>query len=642
MLNRMSWRGHDQREVMRAEDAVLAVSRFEWESNPDFGGPVSLARHGDVAVAADASIYHRRDLLQGLSSRGVEPAGQSSAQLVLAAYQAWGDDGVGRLEGDFSFVLWDGGGKRALVARDIVGWRSLYFAQLGATLVVGSSESSVLAHPDCSQDLDRTTVGAEAAGLFWCLGENTCYQAVKAVPAASVLTHEGGRTRGPTPYWEPTVVEADRKMPCDQAAETLRHLIEQATHTRLSREGPTSVWMSGGFDSTAVFGAACASLRSRSDREAVIPVSISYPEGDPGREDHLIRAVAKRWDARVEWLSSEDIPLVEGLARRAAGNADRPPAHLFELWNQSLAVGSRAVDARIALTGTGGDQLFRNSDVVLADLLRGGRWWSLGRNLWAKRKLGIRHGVRFAVFPSGPASIVNRLDGSRELGTGAHYLASPIPAWMHGGFLESSGVLDRSEAAVARSPGESYADAETRIFATAPLNGWSGGYMAGSLLGCGVELRAPLFDRRVVEFALSRPASDRNSGRDSKRLLRAAMHGVLPGEVLAPRARRTGTTERFVRRRMEKEYPLLLSELRSSSLRLADLGIVDEGKLHSELDILDRRPLSTWASLFHVMRTEFWLRGRELGETTMVSDPRGMRHDAGVRDVNAAATGAAA
>src|SRR5690606_4084438 len=133
-----------------------------------------------------------------------------------------------------------------------------------------------------------------------------------------------------------------------------------------------SIWLSGGWDSPAVFAAGQAALRASGDPRSLLPVSISYPPGDPGREDELIESIAMHWDVPIHWVDIRDIPFVDRPVERAA-ERDEPFGHAFEMWHRSLARGSRGVGAHVAFDGVGGDQLFQVSEVYFADLLRSGR-----------------------------------------------------------------------------------------------------------------------------------------------------------------------------------------------------------------------------------------------------------------------------
>lgn len=137
--------------------------------------------------------------------------------------------------------------------------------------------------------------------------------------------------------------------------------------------------------------------------------------------------------------------------------------------------------------------------------------------------------------------------------------------------------------------------------------------MRGVLLEEGVEARSPLLDSKVVDFAMGRPIAERSDGWQTKVLLRKAMIGLLPPEVLAPRSHRTGVTVGFSRMRMKEAYPDLLARLFAEPLRMAELGIVDVEALRSAAALFLSGGGDEFlrVNLFHAMKVEFWLRGVE-------------------------------
>lgn len=612
MLGAMRRRGDTEPvESSWSDDAALVgASRLGWELTGDFSGAVGvLAEHG-LCVAADASLYHRAELRRRMEARGVPVGGDSASHLILAAYRVWGAECASHLEGDFAFVIWDGARRRAVCARDFVGRRPLYYAHCGDTLVVASSVGAVLAHPDCSHDLNLTAIGALAAGMLWSAGTDSCYDAVRVLPAAHTLVWSADAVTGPTPHWQPPVRDpAAAVTPPRVAAEELRELLRLAVGERLAGTGITTVWMSGGWDSTAVFAAGQAALGGPGGGRALQPVSISYPAGDPGREDELIADVAAFWGVGVHWLDIADIPLLDGLAERAAVT-DEPPAHLYELWNRALARGTRACGARIALDGGGGDQLFQVSDIFLTDLLRRGHWRQLAGEMRARRARGIRHLFRNTVEPLLPMAVVGwtaRHSGS----TGGHYMERPLPSWIRPSFVAAHDIVARDRACLPPRGARDHADAENRAYFTAPMWAWGGSYMSTALLEEGVESRSPLLDQRVVEFALRRPVEERASGVETKALLRRSMRGLLPDHVLAPRAYRTGVTAGYSRRQMRAHYPALFDALLGSELRLAELGVVEPAALRRAVDrFMSDGGEFERVALFHTLKTELWLRAR--------------------------------
>jgi asparagine synthase (glutamine-hydrolysing) len=367
----------DRVAIWRGAGATLAVARQSWEMSPSFSGDALVVTDGEIAVAADASIYYRDDLRAALARAHVAATGPTASHLILAAYRAWGADCAAHLEGDFAFVVWDAKTRTVVAARDFSGKRTLYHSSRAGggggkgTLVLASTAGGALALPGANTALNLTVIAETAAGL-WGGSAETCYESVRVLQGGETLTRINGAAMRLHRHWSPPAASSRDAPPFEEAAIELRRLLTRAVTERLDTEGDTSIWLSGGWDSPAVFAAGASALDASHSSRKLLPVSISYPEGDPGREDELIRDIAARWSAHVHWLDIQNIPFFDNPLERAALR-DEPFAHPFEMWHRSLARGSRATHSRVALEGVGGDQLFQVSEVYLADLLRTGR-----------------------------------------------------------------------------------------------------------------------------------------------------------------------------------------------------------------------------------------------------------------------------
>lgn len=614
----MGPRGGDQTESWRSATggaAALGVSRAHWEMDASFAGPVLVLREDELVVAADASLYYLPDLRRALAAAGVRVGGSTPSHFILAAYRAWGERCAERLEGDFAFVLWDGAARRVVAARDFSGKRPLFYAEAGGTLIVASTIGGVLAGSTGPHELNLTAIAADAAGVFGADVE-TCYQGVLRLPAAHTLTHAlthalthtGGGVRV-TRHWSPPPVGGGRA-PFDEAAQELRELLRRATAERLAPGPATSLWLSGGWDSTAVLASGEHLLATRAAGEHLRAVSVSYPPGDPGREDELIAAAAAQWGSPVHWIDAGTIPLLDAPAARAAAR-DEPLGHGFESTSRALARGSRAVGTRVAFDGNGGDQLFQLSPVYLADLLRAGRWPTLAREWRARGLRGRRTFFQYAVQPLLPPlalDVAARLRGGRRL---PGYLDRVLPAWVRPDFARRHQLLERDRAAAPPSGGLGPADYEAhwqlvhaffpRVFAM----------VGGFALEEGVELRSPLFDRRVVEFAVTRPRVERAQGRETKRLLRRAMRGWLPDALLAPRTHRTGMPTAYLAGSLRNVHALEIDRLLAAPMALDAVGVVDARTLRQAWSRYrrgdDRVP---GLSLLMTLHVELWLRAR--------------------------------
>jgi hypothetical protein len=217
--------------------------------------------------------------------------------------------------------------------------------------------------------------------------------------------------------------------------------------------------------------------------------------------------------------------------------------------------------------------------------------------------------VRWVILPAMPTALQQALAAVRGHEE-RDYLDRALPFWVRQDFAKRHGLRERERSAMPSRRGYQGWRREAHFFLSAPTFPRAFQCLSGLALEEGVELRSPLYDRRVVEFACSRPRTERNTGKETKRLLRAAMTGLLPDHVLAPRARRTGITTAYSDRRMREAVPQLLDEVLNASV-LADLGIIEPSQVRvAWTQYLRTGDLSLKIPLFLTIQVELWLRAR--------------------------------
>jgi asparagine synthase (glutamine-hydrolysing) len=612
----------DRAEIWRGDGALLAVARQPWELTPTFSGDALVVTDGDLAIVADASIYYRDDLRAALARARVVPTGESASHLVLSAYRAWGADCAEHLEGDFAFVIWDAKTRTVVAARDLSGKRTLYHSMLGSgALALASTAGGALALPGANGSLNLTVIAETAAGL-WGGSAETCYESVRVLQGGETLVRTNGAPVRLHRHWSPPRASTRNAPPFEEAAIELRKLLTRATIERLDGEGDTSIWLSGGWDSPAVFAAGANAIDVGHGKHKLLPVSISYPEGDPGREDELIREIAARWNAPVHWLDIQNIPFFDHPDERAAVR-DEPFAHPFEMWHRSLARGTRATHSRVALEGVGGDQLFQVSEVYLADLLRSGRVASLAREWKAKgmTNSGFRNFFRWAIQPNLPRpalAVARAVRGGRPL---VSYLERSLPPWIDSRFARAHSLDERDRLYAPRITHGSRADRETAWYLSHQYFPRVFGVVSTFAREEGVEIRSPLYDKRVIELALTRPREERSSGVETKRLLRASMRGLLPDSILATRTKRTGVTGGYFGRSMREHMPAIVDATFDHSL-LEHAGVIDAKVFRQQVSEYARGVQSNFSvALYFTLQAELWLRSHiENGTASALND----------------------
>ncbi len=609
MMHEMRNRASQPPEIARDPGAFVAASRHAWEA--ELGGWTGPLLHvtEEWLIAGDATLYYLRDLRRRLDAAGRLPPTQHSGALIAAALDTWGARFARFVEGDYAFIILDRRRHRVLLVRDTAGKRLLVWSQRAdGTLVVASSPNAVVSFPGVSGEYNLETIVAAASG-FMGRGERTSFTAVSVVAAGQTLVHEAGRTTRTADQWVvPEFSNEWAPEPSAEDADRLRALIEDATCERLPDRGVATIWMSGGSDSTAIFGAGRAGM-SRHGRSGVdfVPVSMSFPKDDTGYEDDVIHDIGERWHARIHWIPIDEIPLFAEHEHRLAVRDD-VMAHSFESMMRTLSRQSRALGARIALEGAGGDHLFHVSDTVLADHLFFGRWGVLLEALRARRQWPWKDLVRAFVMPHLSDDVVRWIGDLRGRSIPNFWDASG-PTWVRP--LDVFAKERRPHSP--KRPEEAAAAFEVRRLLTTPhvarVLSWNHAFG----LDEGTYVRSPLFDRRVVEFAATRPVSERNSGRETKVLLRRSMRDLLPQSALTQRPYKHGTLAGYVYR----QFDAVKSELQqmfgpaASRPELERMGVIDRPSL---MDAIQRFTSGhehyLGAYLHNTLETERWLAHR--------------------------------
>ena len=612
-VREMASRGAERIEARVAGEGGVAAGRFAWEmeSVPE---PI-IVDDGVRLVAADASIYYRDDLRRAIrdatGDRPFAPRDDDAAQLILDAYRAWGHDCARHLEGDYTFAVWDRDTRTLTAARDFSGSRPLYYGRDGDRAIVASLASVVARRTPHRGEIDVAALGASVAGLFN-VGDETSYLGVSLLPVGHTLTMTpDGRTEVRRHWDAPSVV--DRPASFDEGAEELRALLAASVDQRLGEHGTTALWLSGGWDSSAILACAARILRERPANRKLVVVSMSYPVGNLGREDEAIRSVADRIGVDVSWVQSEDVPLLPPDPAAEAGERDLPFAHAFEMWSRAMVARSRELGARTVLTGTGGDELFAGTNLYLSDLLRGGAWLELALE-WYRMRGRTLSGFRERVVQPALASRRSHRD-----------LANPGPfeqkdfSLIDEEFVRRHRLREREREAAPYGRYPTLSSTEQLWSVTTPMFPRIRSTLTSAQLRAGVTPRTPFLDDRLYRFAMSRPRRERVVARETKRLLRRAMRGILPDAFLAPRPERTGVTTQYMREAMRGPARPLFDAVFERPM-LGELGIVDATRLRAEWRQYAESGQGLGHRLYELLQTELWLRARR-GAGSHVSAP---------------------
>jgi asparagine synthase (glutamine-hydrolysing) len=304
---------------------------------------------GSVAVVFNGEIYNFLELVPELAALGHTFRTRSDTEVIVHAWEEWGEACVQKFRGMFAFALWDRRQSTLFLARDRLGVKPLYYAFLrDGRLIFGSELKALLVCPELARDIDPCAV-EDYLAYGYVPDPRTILKSVLKLPPGHTLTARRSRAAPqPREYWDVPFKSTGPITEAAACAELVDRLRE-AVRIRLVSEVPLGAFLSGGVDSSAVV----AMMAGLSD-EPVNTCSISF--GDPKfNESEFAAQVARSYSTRhrVEQVEAEDFDLVD----RLAAMYDEPFADSSALPTYRVCQLARKT-VTVALSGDGGDENF--------------------------------------------------------------------------------------------------------------------------------------------------------------------------------------------------------------------------------------------------------------------------------------------
>jgi asparagine synthase (glutamine-hydrolysing) len=469
---------------------------------------------GRLWIVADARIDARAELIEKLKSKSnaayeLSPSSPDS-ELILHAFDTWGEACVEHLLGDFSFAIYDARGKRLYCARDQMGVKPFYYARLASHFIFSNTLNCVRMHPGISNRLNDLAIAN-----FLLFDSNmdlatTTFADIQRLPPAHALVCEPEKL-SVRRYWTLSVTTPIHYSRNEEYVERFRELLDTAVADRLRTES-AGVLMSGGLDSSTIAASAQRVFKRNGKASGVHAYTLVYDRLIPHEERHYARLVADALQIPITFLPNDDCKLFE--------HAEQPEYHPTEpshlAWSAADPYRPAATRCRVLLTGDGGDPVFSNRISVHF------------RRLLEKKQFGRALGD--AARYLGAEGRISRLYLRKRWGLlfPSKNQAPQFPEWLSEDLQSQCHLRDRWES---QSPKLSPADAvrpEAQLALEDPT--WPvlfEGYDAGEIHAA-VDTRHPFFDLRLMNFLLALP---RLPWCSDKELLREAARGVLPDAV---------------------------------------------------------------------------------------------------------------
>jgi asparagine synthase (glutamine-hydrolysing) len=569
MCDAIAHRGPDDEGIFTAGPVGLGMRRL---SIIDLAGGHQPVFNEDrsCAIVFNGEIYNYRELRAWLSGRGHQMATNSDTETIVHLYEELGERCVDRLRGMFSFAIWDGRRRRLVLARDRFGIKPLYVAEGTWGLAFSSELKALHASGRTGDELDWGALESYFR-LGYIPAPRTPFRAVRKLEPGHVMVWEPGKGSRTSRYWDvpttPGVVPA-------HVEEFVRERLDESVRAHLVSDVPVAAFLSGGLDSSAVV----SSMALAGNGAHAFTVRYRGSGAEQADETPLAAALARRYGAKLTIVDVE--PDVRSIFERIVFALDEPHADesAVPTW---LLCERVAAEYKVAMVGTGGDELFAGYRRQFA-LTMAAAWGRLPRGLRSAATrvgnslpeprgggLGISRAKRF--LRSGGDSLAHRyLSLQDRLGS------TPLFSEQLDGDLAAGYARDSFERHGRGGPREGlvkpalYLDYKT--------------YLPDDLLHLAdrismahsLELRVPFVDHELVEAIFPLPDRVRVGLMRPKQLLRRALRPRLTdAHFTAPKRGFVGPTAMWLRHELSEVLADELSRDRLDRLGYFDGALVD-------------------------------------------------------------------
>jgi len=628
MADRLRHRGPDDAGAWADAGAGIALGHRRLailDLSPEGRQPM-VSRSGRWVLTYNGEVYNYRRLREDLPD--VPWRGSSDTEVVLAAVDRWGlEPAVDRFVGMFAMAIWDRSERRLHLVRDRLGIKPVYYGRCGRTFLFGSELKALRAHPAFDAEIDRSAL----TGLLrynYVPAPHTIFAGIRKLRPGHILTVSangfvGDDSECERPYWSARhVIERAKADPLriseSEAEQQLDALLSDVVRCRMVSDVPLGALLSGGIDSSAVV----AQMQRHSSRP-VRTFSVGFRESGYNEAhdaknvaDHLKTEHTELYVDPAEALAV--IPELPRLYDEPFADASQIPTYLVSrLARQHVTV---------ALSGDGGDEVFGGYNRY---------FW--GRSIWNRIEhlpMAVRGAMKSgmtalsprtwdAIFerlgPVLPRKLRQRIPGDRlHKLSNAVMAASPEEMYLqlasHWDDPEDIVVGGREPACAAtdRAGMPSLEDFTERMMYLDLVS-----YLPDDILtkvdrasmGVGLELRVPLLDHRLVEFAWRLPLAMKIADGEGKRILRKVLYRYVPPALVERPKMGFGIPLDEWLRGPLREW----AEAQIDPLRLRREGFLESDLVHREwnrhLSGVTNRQYNLWG----VLTFQSWLEGQDDG-----------------------------
>jgi asparagine synthase (glutamine-hydrolysing) len=530
MTECLKHRGPDDKGFYQKGPVGLCMTRL---SIVDVGGgaqPISNER-GNVWVVFNGEIYNHLELRKPLQEAGHRFTTHSDTEILVHAYEEWGDGFIPKLRGMFAFAIWDDTFQKLILARDHVGVKPLYYTTADGHLLFGSEIKALLSVDTVPRKVDSKQI-LTLMTLQYVPTPDTLFKGIRKLPAGHYLTCQSGKMTI-KPYWKlPQVPKElrDAKVTAEQEKnwiEELRFKFFASVKEQLMADVPLGAFLSGGLDSSFVV----ASMTHQTHR-AVKTYSVGFANEQDFNELKHAQKVSKFLKSQHREIMV-DARMLNDLIPKLVRYQDDPVIDPAVLPTFVVSLFARQ-EVKVVLTGEGADELFggyrRYSFDQLAGTVHAAPGWM--------RKMGSLFTGHMPDPYHQAWQALNKEDLVKRHMAWSRLCLEETLQGLAGEKLLYEMEHSKVEESLERifEGAEPYGFDNLNVMLYMDLKTWLPDDLLNKVdrmsMAASLEARVPYLDHRIVEFAFSLPSSMKLNGNTGKYILKKAAEKYIPTEII--------------------------------------------------------------------------------------------------------------
>jgi asparagine synthase (glutamine-hydrolysing) len=536
MLSKIQYRGPDESGVYSGKQIALGSVRLSIIDIKAGHQPL-LSRDRKYVIVFNGEIFNYLELKDELQKKGYFFQTDSDTEVLLVAYQAYGESCLNKLNGQFAFAIWNTDTKELFLARDRVGIRPLFYTTQENTFIFGSEIKVILEHPLVKAEIDP--IAFSQIFTFWsAIAPRTVFKDIKELPPGHYM-NISSQGVSIIQYWTlnfPAETQDYFKGSFQDAVEELRSILKDSVKIRLRADVTVAAYLSGGLDSSAT-----TALIKKIAPENLQTYSIRFEDEEfdetsyQNEVSRFLNTTHKSFTCKREDIGKyfpEVIWHTETPILRTA------PVPMF-----CLSKKVREDKIKVVITGEGADEVLAGYDIFKEAIIR--RFWSKQPDSKLRPMLLNKLYPYLAQFKGKNKSMLRFFYGYM-LQDIESPLYTHILRWKNTSMIHSFFSKNLSDSLGDNDPYDVVQSLLPDNFSKYDIlnkSQWleSVIFMSGYLLSSqgdrvsmanSVEGRYPFLDYRVIEFAASLPPEFKMHGLNEKYILKKMMNGNLPSSVL--------------------------------------------------------------------------------------------------------------